>query len=76
MALRRIVIERAAQGAKKYAGVTVDVYDDMPIGPLVATLAARFGYPLADSFGSPIVYRLRPLTGGNPLSKSARLRRL
>ncbi len=59
MRLRHLVIERVSLSGKTEARrVRVQVEDQTPIGPWVTTLAARFGYPLTDSFGAPITYRL------------------
>src|SRR5579859_1174087 len=74
MARRRLIIERSDTHAQRPSQcLTIDVSDDMPIGPLIATLAARFGYPLVDRFGSPIPYRLRPLAGEMPFPATGRL---
>lgn len=73
MGSRRIVVERPVTGVKRSPShVSVEVSDDMLIGSLVSTLAARFGYPLSDSFGLPVTYRLRPLAGGASLQNTAR----
>ncbi len=60
MAQRRFLIERpTSRAGEGPVAFWVEVSDDQPIEPLVSTVAARFGYPLLDSFGAPIRYRLR-----------------
>jgi hypothetical protein len=51
----------------------VEVSDDQPIEPLVSTVAARFGYPLLDSFGTPIRYRLRSRASGTVLPATGQM---
>jgi WD40 repeat protein len=51
----------------------VEVSDDQPIEPLVSTVAARFGYPLLDSFGTPIRYRLRSRASGTLLPATGQI---
>ncbi len=73
MARRRLIIEQPITSWQRTpASVCVEVSDDLPIGPLISTLADRFGYPLVDSFGSPVLYRLRPVAGGKPLPTTGR----
>lgn len=73
MARRRLFIEQPRTNQQRTpASLCVDVSDTMPIGPLISTLADRFGYPLVDSFGSPVLYRLRPVAGGKPLPTTGR----
>jgi WD40 repeat protein len=56
MAQRQMIIEPSSRHGKH---VQVHVEDHTPIGPWTQTLAARCGYPLVDSFGTPIAYHLR-----------------
>src|SRR5690242_9422104 len=71
MALRQLLIERPPTPAKRSrACISVQVSDETRIGPWITTVAARFGYPLTDRFGAPILYRLRSLPDGNVLPAS------
>jgi WD domain, G-beta repeat len=64
MARRQLIIERPAlSGMHVPTSVQMDVDDRAAIGPWVTTLAGRFGYPLVDSFGTPLPYRLRSVSG-------------
>lgn len=68
MAQRRFLIERpTSRAGEGPVAFWVEVSDDQPIEPLVSTVAARFGYPLLDSFGAPIRYRLRSRASGTLL---------
>ncbi|WP_338248003.1 hypothetical protein [Dictyobacter halimunensis] len=61
MALRQLIIVRPAlQGTYASKSIQVSVDDQAAIGPWVSTLAARLGYPLVDSHGSP---NIRVLSG-------------
>lgn len=73
MAPRRIVIDRpTTHGQRSPASVSVQVDDNAPIGPLVATLAAQCGYPLLDSFGLPVTYRLYSVPEHRPIPNAKR----
>ncbi|GCE15023.1 WD40 repeat domain-containing protein [Tengunoibacter tsumagoiensis] len=71
MARREIIIEQRPQRgmidptAMRVHRVQVD--DQAAIGPWIMTLAARFGYPFVDSFGTPIQYQLRAVSGNHLL---------
>jgi WD40 repeat protein len=74
MARRRLLIERPAHGSSQApVALWVEVSDDQLIEPLVSTVAARFGYPLVDSFGAPIRYRLRLLPAGTLLPATGQM---
>jgi WD40 repeat protein len=73
MAQRHLIIERSPVSGKKIPTcVHVSVDDRAAIGPWMTTLAARLGYPLVDSFGSPLAYRLRSVSGGTILPMAGR----
>jgi WD40 repeat protein len=73
MALRQLIIERSSvRGKKIRARIQVIVDDRVAIGPCVITFAARLGYPLVDSFGSPVAYRLRSVSGAYVLPTTGR----
>jgi hypothetical protein len=73
MAQRHLIIERPPVSGKKIlTRVHVSVDDQAAIGPWMTTLAARLGYPLADSFGSPLAYRLRSVSGETILPPAGR----
>ena len=73
MVLRQIVIERPfLYGKHGPTRVQVDVDDRSAIGPWITTLAARLGYPLVDSFGSPLPYRLCSVSGDQMLPTAGR----
>src|SRR2546427_4478798 len=57
-------------------GAAVDVDDAMLIGACATQLAAQLGYPLSDSSGTPVIYRLRLTTGGRSLPNDQRFRDL
>ncbi|GCE29477.1 hypothetical protein KDA_49610 [Dictyobacter alpinus] len=73
MALRHLVIVRpSSQGMQVGKSIQVCVDDGAAIGPWVSTLAARLGYPLVDSFGAPLAYRLRSVSGEQTLPLTGR----
>ncbi|BCL79659.1 WD40 repeat domain-containing protein [Ktedonobacteria bacterium brp13] len=63
MAFRQLMIEYTHPSLQRKACLQVTVDDRAAIGPWVATLAARVGYPLVDAFGAPLIYRLRSVSG-------------
>src|SRR6266536_5989742 len=73
MATRQLIIERPPlRGKRSPVRIGVQISDETPIGPWITTLAARLGYPLADRFGAPILYRLRPIPDGELLPTTVR----
>ena len=73
MARRQLVIERPSSSEKQTPmQVRVQVDDQAPIGSWITTLAAQFGYPLVDSFGAPIAYRLRSVSDHTQLPATGR----
>ncbi len=69
MSMLQLLIEPVL-GTRPRTRITVD--DQMVIGTCVSWLVSRLGYPKADSAGTPVAYRLRPLAGGAPLPNTAR----
>jgi hypothetical protein len=57
-------------------GATLNVDDAMLIGTCAAQLAAQLGYPLSDSFGTPVTYQLRLASKGDFLPNDRRFRDL
>ena len=57
-------------------GTGFDVDDAMLIGACAAQLAAQLGYPLSDSFGTPVPYQLRLASKGDFLPNNRRFRDL
>jgi WD40 repeat protein len=57
-------------------GAAFDVDDAMLIGACVTQLAAQHGYPLSDSFGTPVTYQLRLASKGDFLPNDRRFRDL
>jgi WD40 repeat protein len=57
-------------------GVEFDIDDATLIGVCAAQLAAQLGYPLSDSFGTPVTYQLRLASTGDFLPNDRRFRDL
>ena len=73
MAPRQLVIAcPPLRGKRIPSQVHTQVDDQTPIGPWLTTLAAHLGYPLVDSFGTPVVYRLRLASEEKVLPASGR----
>ncbi len=73
MTQRQLIIERPLElGKKMPTRVQVSVDDRAAIGPWMMTLATRLGYPLVDSFGSPLAYHLRSVSGETILPTAGR----
>jgi hypothetical protein len=73
MAPRQLVIAcPPLRGKRIPPQVHTQVDDQTPIGPWLTTLAAHLGYPLVDSFGTPVAYRLRSVSGERVLPASGR----
>jgi WD40 repeat protein len=68
MAQRHLLIAHPSRQRKRtLTHLHMSVDDQTPIGPWITTLAGRLNYPLVDSFGAPIPYRLRSLVTSNRL---------
>ena len=62
MARRHLIIEQPAKGTrKKPRRLHITVQEHTQIEAVITDLIARFGYPLADSSGTPVLYHLRSL---------------
>jgi hypothetical protein len=73
MAPRQFVITcLPLPGKRMPSRVCAQVDDQTPIGPWLTTLAAHLGYPLMNSFGTPVTYRLRSVSGEKVLPASRR----
>jgi hypothetical protein len=57
-------------------GAAFDVDDAMLIGACATQLAAQLGYPLSNSFGTPVTYQLRLASKGDFLPNDRRFRDL
>ncbi|WP_220198107.1 hypothetical protein [Ktedonospora formicarum] len=74
MGRRQLIIEQASFCSERLPfRVHIHVDDQTPIGPSwVTTLATHLHYPLVDSFGAPITYRLRCISRKGLLLTSSR----
>ncbi|GAC1631943.1 MAG: hypothetical protein NVS4B11_32500 [Ktedonobacteraceae bacterium] len=54
--------------------VRIEVQATDFVGTCVASLVEKFGYPIQDIGGKPVVYQLRPITSMQPLANTARFR--
>ncbi|GHO47630.1 gamma-glutamyl-gamma-aminobutyrate hydrolase family protein [Ktedonospora formicarum] len=73
MGQRQLIIEQASRYRKRLPfQVRVHVDDQTPIGSWVMTLAGHLHYPPVDSFGAPIIYRLRCVSRKGLLLTSGR----
>ncbi|WP_126629975.1 hypothetical protein [Dictyobacter alpinus] len=70
--LTAVIVRPSSQGMQVGKSIQVRVDDRAAIGPWVSTLAAQLGSPLVDSFGAPLAYRLRSVSGEQTLPLTGR----